>query len=59
MSKNDIYSRANSLIDLCEEFDAGLVEEMRGVSDSVDADLEEIVSINGRYELAWANSAQL
>jgi isopenicillin-N N-acyltransferase-like protein len=59
MSKRDIYERADSIIDVCKGYDSGLVEEMRGLSDSVGVDLEEIVSLNGRYELSWASPAQL
>ena len=59
MSKQDVYNRADSVIKVCKEYDAGLVEEMRGIADAVESDLEAIVSMNGRYELAWASPAQL
>jgi isopenicillin-N N-acyltransferase-like protein len=59
MSKQDINNRAASLIDVCKEYDYGLVEEMRGIADAIEVDLEAIVSLNGRYELAWANPVQL
>ena len=59
MSKQDVYNRADSVIEVCREYDSGLVDEMQGIADAVDSDLEAIVSMNGRYELAWASPAQL
>ncbi len=59
LSKRDVYDRAGSVIKVCEEYDAGLVDEMRGLADAVDIDLEAVVSMNGRYELAWASPDQL
>ena len=59
MTRQDVYNRADSVIEVCKEYDAGLVEEMQGIADAVDSDLEAIVSMNGRYELAWASPAQL
>ncbi len=59
MTKQDVYNRADSVIKVCKEYDAGLVEEMRGIADAVDSDLEVIVSMNGRYEFAWASPSQL
>lgn len=59
MTRVMVNERANSVIQSVKEYDPGLVEEMRGVADSSESHLEEIVSINGRYELAWANPEQL
>jgi isopenicillin-N N-acyltransferase like protein len=59
MSKDDVYERSDSVIQVCKSYDDGLVEEMRGLADAVDSDLEMIVSLNGRYELAWASPSQL
>ena len=59
MSKQDIYDRVDSVIFTCEEYDAGLVEEMRGIADAVNVDLEAIIAMNGRYELARASPDQL
>jgi isopenicillin-N N-acyltransferase-like protein len=59
LSKQDIFERANSIIKVSKDYDSRLVEEMRGISDATNSDLEEIVSINSRYETAWANPTQL
>lgn len=59
MTRKMVNERADTVIRVVNEYDAGLVEEMRGVADSTDSHLEEIVSINGRYELAWAKPEQL
>lgn len=54
-----VNERADTIIRVVKEYEAGLVEEMRGIADATDSSLEEIVSINGRYELAWAQPEQL
>jgi isopenicillin-N N-acyltransferase like protein len=59
MSKKDVYDRADSVLMVSKEYDSGLVEEMRGLSDAVDVDFLSVVAMNGRYELAWASPAQL
>lgn len=59
MTTDIVNDRADTVIKVVKEYDAGLLEEMRGIADSTDSHLEEIVSINGRYELAWANPEQL
>ena len=59
MDKEMVTQRADSVIRVSKEYDSGLVDEMRGLADAVDVGLEEIASINGRYELAWANPEQL
>ena len=59
MSKRDVYEWTDTVIRVTKEFDSDLVEEMRGVADAVDTDLEAIVAMNGRYELAWASPDQL
>ncbi len=59
MTPEVVSERADTVIDVVKEYDAGLIEEMRGLADSTDSSLEDIVSINGRYELAWAQPEQL
>jgi len=59
MNREMVNQRADAVIEVTQEYDTGLVEEMRGLADAVDVSLEEIASINGRYELAWANPEQL
>ena len=59
MDRDAVNQRADSVIRVTKEYAPGLVEEMRGVADAVDVGFEEIASINGRYELAWANPEQL
>lgn len=59
MTKMMVNQRADTVISVVKEYDAGLLEEMRGVADASTTTVEEIVSINGRYELAWAKPEQL
>lgn len=59
MDRAMVNAMADTVIDVVKEYDSGLLEEMRGVADASGAHLEEIVSINGRYELAWAKPEQL
>jgi isopenicillin-N N-acyltransferase-like protein len=59
MDPSAVNERADTVICAVKEYDAGLVEEMRGLADATGTHLEEIVSINGRYELAWAQPKQL
>jgi len=59
MDRGMVNQRADAVIEVTKEYDSGIVEEMRGLADAVDVSLEEIASINGRYELAWANPEQL
>ncbi len=59
MGKKDVFARADSVLGVSRDYDAGLVEEMRGLADAVDVDLESVMALNGRYELAWASPAQL
>ena len=59
MTKQKVYSYADTVIETTKDFDLELVEEMRGVSDGAGVDFEAIAAMNGRYELAWASPAQL
>jgi isopenicillin-N N-acyltransferase-like protein len=59
MGRAEAYERANSLIGLVKRYDSELLDEMTGVADGSDMDLETITALNGRYELAWVNPAQL
>jgi isopenicillin-N N-acyltransferase-like protein len=59
LDRSTVNERADTVIRVVKEYDSGLVEEMRGIADATDTHLEEIVSINGRYELAWAQPEQL
>jgi len=59
MDKKSVYEYAENVIRVTKRYDASLVEEMKGIADAVDVDLEEIVAMNGRYELAWASPSQL
>ncbi len=59
MTKQKIYDYADTVIENTKGFDAGLVEEMRGVADASGVDFEAIAAMNGRYELAWASPEQL
>jgi len=59
MDGSAVRSRANALEEAVAGFDGALLEEMRGVADGADANLEDILALNGRYELAWASPKQL
>jgi isopenicillin-N N-acyltransferase-like protein len=59
MNRSMVNERADTVIRVVKDYDAGLVDEMRGIADATGVHLEEIVSINGRYELAWAQPEQL
>ena len=59
MTRSTVNERTDTVIRVVKEYDTGLVEEMRGIADATGSHLEEIVSINGRYELAWAQPEQL
>ena len=59
LEKKDIFDRTESVLKVSREYDAGLVEEMRGLADGAGVDFESIVAMNSRYELAWASPAQL
>jgi isopenicillin-N N-acyltransferase-like protein len=59
MNRKAIYEYADSVIANTKGFDPGLLEEMRGIADAIEVDVEAIAAMNGRYELAWASPAQL
>jgi len=59
LTVKDVHARAESLAETVKGFDPTLMEEMRGVADGADAALEDVLAINGRYELAWASPRQL
>ena len=55
----DVHARAESLAETVRGFDPTLMEELRGVAEGADAAVEDVLAINGRYELAWASPRQL
>ena len=59
MDKKAVYQYADTVIATTKGFDSDLVEEMRGIADAVETDVEAIAAMNGRYELAWASPSQL
>lgn len=59
MSKDEVYEYIDNVLDATKAYDSGLVEEMRGIADAVEVDLEAVAALNGRYELAWASPEQL
>ena len=59
MSREDIYDHANNVTKTVDAYDEELMKEIKGVAEGSDTDLETVVAMNGRYELAWANPEQL
>jgi len=58
LSRRMVDEKASSLIEPIKSFDPGLLEEMRGIAKGSDASIEEIIAINGRYELVWSQMGQ-
>ncbi len=59
LGKQQVYRWAEEVLGVSKEFDAGLVDELRGVADGAGIDLEAVAALNARYELAWASKEQL
>ena len=59
LDRKAVRGRADALEEAVTRFDKALLEEMRGVADGADAALEDVLALNGRYELAWASPRQL
>jgi len=47
-----VRGKADAVEEAVARFDKALLEEMRGVADGADAALEDVLALNGRYELA-------
>ena len=52
--RDRVVEWCRSLIPIIGEYDADILEELRGVAKGADLSLEEIIALNARYELVWA-----
>ncbi|HUV33439.1 MAG TPA: C45 family peptidase [Candidatus Desulfaltia sp.] len=59
LDKEDAERRGSELADTVKRFNPALLDEVRGVADGSEVTVETVLALNGRYELAWANPAQL
>jgi len=53
LSRREILERARELQASISDYSPDLLEEMRGVAEGAGVTLDEVVAINGRYELVW------
>lgn len=53
LSSRDILERAKELEASIDAYSPDLLEEMRGLAEGAGVSLEEVIAINGRYELVW------
>lgn len=53
----EVLRHCASLVPVIGEYDAGILEEMQGIADGASLSLEEIVALNARYEMVFAQSA--
>ncbi len=58
ISKRDVLKQASGLIEPIGALDPGILRELQGVADGSGASLEEVVAVNGRYELVWSKSTR-
>jgi len=54
MEKSRVNELASKFAPIIEKYDSEILQEMRGVSEGAGVSLEEIIAINCRYELVWA-----
>jgi len=53
----DVLKHCAGLVPVIGEYDAEILEELRGIAKGADLSLEEIVALNARYEMVFAQSA--
>lgn len=53
----EVLKHCSTLIPVIGEYDAEILEEMQGIAKGSDLSLEEIVALNARYEMVFAQSA--
>ncbi|HEX76934.1 MAG TPA: hypothetical protein G4O03_00735 [Dehalococcoidia bacterium] len=52
----EVLERCRKFVPVIGEYDADILEELEGVARGADLSLEEIIALNARYELVWAQS---
>ncbi len=52
-----VLAQCAGLATLIGEYDAGILEEMQGLARGADLSLEEVIALNARYEMVFAQSA--
>lgn len=53
----EVLKHCSALVPVIGEYDAEILEEMQGLAKGAELSLEEIVALNARYELVFAQSA--
>jgi isopenicillin-N N-acyltransferase-like protein len=53
----EVLKHCASLVPVIGEYDADILEELQGIAKGADLSLEEIVALNARYEMVFAQSA--
>ena len=59
LSREQVLSRASLFMPVIEQFDADLLEEIRGIAEASGNQLEEIVAINSRTEIMFKETPHL
>jgi len=52
----EVIERCKGFVNGIGEYDADILEELEGVAKGADISLEEVITLNTRYELVWAPS---
>lgn len=52
----EVLEQCRKFVPIIGEYDASILEELEGVARGADLSLEEIIALNARYELVWAQS---
>jgi len=55
----EVLKHCSSLVPLIGEYDAEILEEMQGIAQGANLSVEEVVALNARYEMTFAQSAAL
>ena len=58
LAREQVLSRARLFIPVIEQFDRGLLEEIRGIAEASHSQLEEIVALNARAEIMFKESVR-
>jgi len=53
----EVLKHCSNLVPVIGEYDAEILEELQGIAKGSDLSLEEIVALNARYEMVFAQSA--
>jgi isopenicillin-N N-acyltransferase-like protein len=56
MKKKEILAKSREFVPIIGEYDADILEELEGIASGAGLPLEEIIALNARYELVWAQS---